>query len=234
MVIKNPTLTCLVQTYRNNIAEQLKQIKDSLRGISGVNIISSQPVLGNFGLLLELEGSMENLFKALERLKSLKFIQHIATFLPPSEQIVPDKIGKNKVSQDAKVEIVTYLQEIQGPIIEGFEDLKRQIDVILVQSQRSVAQKSDEIMGANVRQAIDQLDRGLFLRRINRLEERVRSLEISMGRSEGRREQARETRTFGLQETQVSLKRRHIAVLVLALVFSLMSLLSEVYKIFFP
>lgn len=214
------------------MAEQIKQIKDSVKKVSGVRTVSSQPVLGNFGLLLKLEGSMNDLFKAMEQLKSLQFIQHVATFLPSSEEILPDKIGDNKIRQDAKTEIINYLQKIQGPLVEDFEDLKRQIDAILVQSQRSLAPRSNEIVATNVREAIPEVEQSLFVQRINRLEERVRSLEISAGRNEGRREYARESRALDLQQTQVSLKRRHIAILVAALAFSAISLILQVCEIF--
>lgn len=233
MIKRNPTLTCLVQTFRNNLAEQLTQIKDVLEETSGVNLISSEPVLGNFGLLLKLQGSLENLLGAVERLRSLLFIQHIATFLSPSEEIVPDKIGKSKVKREAKAEIIDYLTRSQGTIVRDIEDMRKQINAILVQSQRGLAPGSREITAVNVREAINQIYSENLSRRVDNLEARLRSLEYSSGVSEGRRLQASESQTFNLQRTQVTLKKKHVAILMLALLLSLASLALDVYSILF-
>jgi len=232
MTKTNPTMTCLVQTFRDNSTEQTKQIKDSLKKTSGVNIISSEPVLGNFSLSLRLEGSLDDLFRAVYRLKSLPFIQHIATFLSPSEEIVPDKIGHNKVTKNAKSEIISYLMRSQGSIVQDIEDLRRQIDAILTQSQRSLSPGSTEIAAGHVREAISHIYGEQLFRRVDNLEERLRSLEFSFGVREGRRLQTNESQTFNLQRTQVSLKRRHIAILVMALLLSLVSLSLELYQTF--
>ena len=230
---RDPTLTCLVQTFRNNLAEQLVQIRDALEETPGVNLISSERVLGNFGLLLKLQGSLENLLRAVERLRSLLFIQHIATFLSPSEEIVPDKIGKSKVKKEAKAEVIEYLTRSQGTIVRDIEDMRKQIDAILVQSERGLAPGSREVTAVNVREAISQIHTEHLFRRVDNLETRLRALEYSFGVGEGRRLQASESQTFSLQRTQATLKKRHVAILMLALLLSLASLALDVYAVFF-
>jgi len=230
---RNPILTCLIQTLRNNFAEQIGSIRSSLKVISGVRLIDISPALGNFGLVVKLEGPLDNSLKAVEKLRSLFFIQHIATFLTPSKEIVPDKIGRSKVGEDAKAEIVDYLQRMQGSVIRAVEDLPEKVNTILVQSQRNLPSESEKIGASNVREAIRLVEGEYMFQRIDRFEDRLRALEISVEVDESLRRDTRERQTLNLQRDQVSLKGKHVAILVIALIISIVSLIIDLYMNFF-
>jgi hypothetical protein len=62
------------------------------------------------------------------------------------------------------------------------------------------------------------------------LENRVRSLEVNAATAEGRRLQQSEGRSLELQRTDVSLKKRHIAILIAALIISVVSLVLDLLR----